>query len=122
MDTAQLPFSPARTAGNLVFLSGQGGFVPESGELAGSSIEAQTEQTLHNTPRCSGSTIARSPTSCRASSTFPTSTYAAHVPEPRPVRTGRRRTRSRGARRDHRGSARHAVAASEPRRAGGISP
>jgi enamine deaminase RidA (YjgF/YER057c/UK114 family) len=48
MDTESLPFSPARAVGGWVFLSGQGGFIPESGELAGDSIDEQTEQTLRN--------------------------------------------------------------------------
>ena len=42
------PYSPAVVAGNLVFVSGQAGRVPETGALAGASVEAQTEQVLRN--------------------------------------------------------------------------
>src|SRR5712691_7404743 len=48
MNTESLPFSPTRAVDGFVFLSGQGGFVPETGELAGNSIDEQTEQTLRN--------------------------------------------------------------------------
>lgn len=42
------PFSPALAAGPFVFFSGQTGVVPETGELAGDAIEAQTEQSIRN--------------------------------------------------------------------------
>ena len=41
------PYSPAVIAGNLVFVSGQAGRTPVTGELA-DDVEAQTEQTLRN--------------------------------------------------------------------------
>jgi 2-iminobutanoate/2-iminopropanoate deaminase len=41
------PYSPGITAGNLVFVSGQAGRDPSTGEIAG-DVEAQTEQTLKN--------------------------------------------------------------------------
>jgi 2-iminobutanoate/2-iminopropanoate deaminase len=41
------PYSPGITAGNLVFVSGQAGRDPATGEIAG-DVEAQTEQTLKN--------------------------------------------------------------------------
>jgi 2-iminobutanoate/2-iminopropanoate deaminase len=41
------PYSPAVIAGNLVFVSGQAGRNPTTGELA-DDVEAQTEQTLRN--------------------------------------------------------------------------
>jgi reactive intermediate/imine deaminase len=41
------PYSPALEVGEWVFLSGQGGFDPESSTL-GETIEEQTEQTLRN--------------------------------------------------------------------------
>ena len=42
------PYSHAVWAGNLLFTSGQIPLVPETGELAGDTIEAQTEQVLKN--------------------------------------------------------------------------
>ncbi|HYX81891.1 MAG TPA: RidA family protein [Gemmatimonadales bacterium] len=42
------PYSPATIAGNLVFVSGQGGRDPSTNQLAGPDVEAQTEQTLKN--------------------------------------------------------------------------
>jgi reactive intermediate/imine deaminase len=90
-----LPFSPTRTAAGLIFLSGQGGFVPESGELAGRSIEEQTEQTLRNIAALLGEhdcTLA-DVVSCLVHlsdlddfARF-NEVYATHFPEPRPVRT-----------------------------------
>jgi 2-iminobutanoate/2-iminopropanoate deaminase len=41
------PYSPGITAGNLVFVSGQAGRDPATGEIA-TDVEAQTEQTLKN--------------------------------------------------------------------------
>lgn len=42
------PYSPAVTFGDLVFVSGQGAVVPETGELAGLDVESQTEQVFRN--------------------------------------------------------------------------
>src|SRR5919108_2014837 len=42
------PYSPATIAGNLVFVSGQGGRDPITGQLAGPDVETQTEQVLKN--------------------------------------------------------------------------
>jgi 2-iminobutanoate/2-iminopropanoate deaminase len=95
MDAGSLPFSPTRTAAGLIFLSGQGGFVPESGELAGRSIEEQTEQTLRNIAALLGEhdcTLA-DVVSCLVHlsdlddfARF-NEIYATHFAEPRPVRT-----------------------------------
>jgi 2-iminobutanoate/2-iminopropanoate deaminase len=41
-------YSPALAVGEWVFLSGQGGFDPATGELASDGIEAQTEQVFRN--------------------------------------------------------------------------
>jgi 2-iminobutanoate/2-iminopropanoate deaminase len=41
------PYSPGIVAGNLVFVSGQAGRDPASGQIA-DDVEAQTEQTLKN--------------------------------------------------------------------------
>jgi 2-iminobutanoate/2-iminopropanoate deaminase len=43
-----LPFSPALRAGDFIFLSGQGGHDPATGELAGEDVQSQTDQTLRN--------------------------------------------------------------------------
>jgi 2-iminobutanoate/2-iminopropanoate deaminase len=42
------PYSPAVTYENLIFVSGQGATVPETGELAGYDVETQTEQVFKN--------------------------------------------------------------------------
>jgi 2-iminobutanoate/2-iminopropanoate deaminase len=42
------PYSPAIVVGNLVFVSGQGAKVPETGQLIGLDVESQTEQVLRN--------------------------------------------------------------------------
>jgi 2-iminobutanoate/2-iminopropanoate deaminase len=95
MDTESLPFSPTRAVGGWVFLSGQGGFVPESGELAGDSIDEQTEQTLRNVAAlleqhdCTLANVVSCLVHLSDLSHFRrfNEIYAAHFPEPRPVRT-----------------------------------
>ena len=42
------PYSPALVVGELVFLAGQGGFDPATGELVEGGVEAQTEQAFRN--------------------------------------------------------------------------
>jgi 2-iminobutanoate/2-iminopropanoate deaminase len=42
------PYSPATALNGLIFVSGQGATNPKTGQLAGSDIESQTEQVLHN--------------------------------------------------------------------------
>ena len=42
------PFSPAIVSGGFVFVAGQVGVDPATGQLAGDSIEAQTRQALRN--------------------------------------------------------------------------
>ena len=42
------PYSPAMVFDRLVFVSGQGGRNPATNQLAGSDVEAQTEQCLKN--------------------------------------------------------------------------
>lgn len=42
------PYSPAVVFGQLVFVSGQGATVPETGKLAGLDVETQTEQVFKN--------------------------------------------------------------------------
>ena len=95
MSTQSLPFSPARTADGWVFLSGQGGFLPDGGGLAGPGIAEQAEQTLGNIAvllEQHGCTLA-DVVSCLVHladlddfQRF-NEIYAQHFPEPRPVRT-----------------------------------
>ncbi|HEX6465338.1 MAG TPA: Rid family detoxifying hydrolase, partial [Vicinamibacterales bacterium] len=42
------PYAPGMIVGNLVFVSGQAGRDPATGQLAGPDVEAQTEQVLRN--------------------------------------------------------------------------
>jgi 2-iminobutanoate/2-iminopropanoate deaminase len=42
------PYSPAVTAGRLLFVSGQIGLVPETGTFPGTDVESQTRQALLN--------------------------------------------------------------------------
>ena len=42
------PYSPAVTFERLVFVSGQGAVIPETGELAGPDVPTQTEQVFKN--------------------------------------------------------------------------
>ncbi len=42
------PYSPGVTFERLVFVSGQGAVIPETGELAGLDVETQTEQVFKN--------------------------------------------------------------------------
>jgi len=42
------PYSPGIRAGNLLFLSGQVGFDPNTGNLVADDIESQTEQVMRN--------------------------------------------------------------------------
>ena len=42
------PYAPGMICGNLVFVSGQAGRDPATGQLAGPDVEAQTEQVFRN--------------------------------------------------------------------------
>jgi 2-iminobutanoate/2-iminopropanoate deaminase len=42
------PYSPALSVGGWIFLSGQGGFDPETGKVVSDDIAEQTEQTFRN--------------------------------------------------------------------------
>jgi reactive intermediate/imine deaminase len=89
-----LPFSPTRAAGGFVFLSGQGGF-DASGKLAGDSIADQTEQTIRNISEllaehgCTLTDVVSCLVHLADLDDFArlNEIYAAHFPEPRPVRT-----------------------------------
>lgn len=41
-------FSQATRSGGFIFVAGQGPFLPATGEVAGSTIQEQTKQCLHN--------------------------------------------------------------------------
>ena len=90
-----LPFSPGLKVNGFVFLSGQGGFAPATGKLAGETIEEQAEQTLRNVKALlerAGCTLDDT-VSCLVHlsdlSLFArfNAVYAKHFAEPRPVRT-----------------------------------
>jgi 2-iminobutanoate/2-iminopropanoate deaminase len=42
------PYSPGLSVGGWIFLSGQGGFEPETGKVISNDIAEQTEQTFRN--------------------------------------------------------------------------
>jgi 2-iminobutanoate/2-iminopropanoate deaminase len=42
------PYSPALDVDGWIFLAGQGGFDPATGELAGDDVESQTQQAFRN--------------------------------------------------------------------------
>jgi 2-iminobutanoate/2-iminopropanoate deaminase len=42
------PYSPGLVAGGLIFLSGQGGFDPETGQLVSDDVGEQSEQAFRN--------------------------------------------------------------------------
>jgi reactive intermediate/imine deaminase len=95
MATGSLPFSPARTIDGFVFLSGQGGFLPDSGKLAGDSVAEQTEQTIRNIAAllaehdCTLANVVSCLVHLADLADFRrfNEIYASHFPEPRPVRT-----------------------------------
>ena len=89
------PFSPALRVGEWIFLSGQGGFAPRTGELVAGGIAEQTEQTLRNIDtilQASGASL-DDVVSCLAHLTdlghWPkfNEAYERHFPETKPVRT-----------------------------------
>ena len=88
------PYSPALQVGDWIFLAGQGGFDPATGELA-ATIEEQTEQALRNVAgllEAAGSSLG-DVVSCLVHlsdlSLFPrfNEVYARHFADPKPVRT-----------------------------------
>jgi reactive intermediate/imine deaminase len=89
------PYSPALKIRDYLFLSGQGGFDPASGALAGDTIEEQTEQTFRNISALleAGGHDLGDVVSCQVHlsdlSVFDrfNAVYERHFDEPRPVRT-----------------------------------
>jgi 2-iminobutanoate/2-iminopropanoate deaminase len=88
-------YSPALVVGEWVFVSGQGGFDPATGELASDEIEAQTEQTFRNVDAlleeagCSRNDIVSCLVHLSDLALFPRyyAVYERQFAEPRPVRT-----------------------------------
>ena len=88
-------YSPALAVGEWVFLSGQGGHDPATGELASGEIEAQTEQVFRNIETLLGEAglSLDDVVSCLVHlsdlSLFPryNAVYERQFREPRPVRT-----------------------------------
>jgi reactive intermediate/imine deaminase len=88
------PYSPALRVGEWVFLAGQGGADPATGQL-GETIEAQTEQTLRNIAAlleaagCTLGDVVSSLVHLSDLSLFPryNEVYGRHFGDPKPVRT-----------------------------------
>ena len=91
---AELPFSPALRVGDWIFLSGQGGFTSD-GQIAGQTIEDQTEATLLNIEKllkAAGSGLADVVSVLVHLADLDlfqryNAVYERSFPEPRPVRT-----------------------------------
>jgi 2-iminobutanoate/2-iminopropanoate deaminase len=105
-----LPFSPSLQVSDWVFLSGQGSINADN-EVVGDTIEEQTEKTLHNVERlleaagCRLADVVSVLVHLADLSTFEryNRVYERFFPDPKPVRTTRRRAAARwAARRDHR--------------------
>jgi 2-iminobutanoate/2-iminopropanoate deaminase len=88
------PYSPALRVGDWIFLAGQGGADPATGELA-ESLEEQTEQALRNVAallEAAGSSLANV-VSCLvhladlSQLEAYNAVYERHFPDPKPVRT-----------------------------------
>ena len=62
-------YSPALAVGELVFVSGQGGFDPATGELVSDEIEGRRSRPFVTSRSCSARRGSRAPTSSPASST-----------------------------------------------------
>jgi 2-iminobutanoate/2-iminopropanoate deaminase len=62
------PYSPGLLTGDWIFLSGQGGFDPETGELVSDNIADQTAQVFRNVEvllrAAGGRSTTSSPASC----------------------------------------------------------
>ncbi|HVP74482.1 MAG TPA: Rid family hydrolase [Gaiellaceae bacterium] len=88
-------YSPGLAVGEWLFLSGQGGFDPATGELASTEIEGQTEQAFRNVDALleeaglSRNDIVSCLVHLSDLSLFPryNAVYERQLAEPRPVRT-----------------------------------
>jgi 2-iminobutanoate/2-iminopropanoate deaminase len=89
------PYSPAIVSGGFVFVAGQAGREPVTGQLAGDTIEAQTRQTLENigmllrAAGCGFSDVVKANVFLTKAEFFQAfnSIYQEYFPEPRPART-----------------------------------
>jgi len=88
-------YSQGLRAGDFVFVSGQGGTDPATGELAGDTIEAQTAQTLANVRailEAAGAgmeDVVKATVHLRYIELFSrfNAVYMEHFPDPKPTRT-----------------------------------
>ena len=89
------PYSPAILSGGFVFVAGQVGRDPATGQLAGDTIEAQTRQTLENVGTllraagCDFSSVVKANAYLTRPEFFQpfNAIYQEYFPEPRPART-----------------------------------
>jgi len=89
------PYSPAIVSGGFVFVAGQVGNDPATGQPAGDTIEAQTRQTLKNigtllkAAGCDFQDVVKTSAFLTKAEFFPAfnSVYQEFFPEPRPVRS-----------------------------------
>jgi len=97
-DQAPLPggaYSQGLRAGDFVFVSGQVGINPASGELAGATIELQTAQALSNVRAVLAEAgagmedVVKATVHLRDLALFPrfNAVYAEQFPDPKPTRT-----------------------------------
>ncbi len=89
------PYSPAMVSGGFVFVAGQVGWEPATGQLAGDTIEAQTRQTLENigallrAAGCDFDDVVKTTTYITRPEFFQpfNEIYKQFFPEPRPARS-----------------------------------
>ncbi|MGQ0603413.1 MAG: RidA family protein [Anaerolineales bacterium] len=89
------PYSPVIVSGGFVFVAGQVGVDPATGQLAGDTIEAQTRQTLQNigallkAAGCGFEDVVKASAFITQADFFPAfnAVYQEFFPEPRPART-----------------------------------
>jgi 2-iminobutanoate/2-iminopropanoate deaminase len=89
------PYSPAIVSGGFVFVAGQVGRNPASGQLAGDTIEAQTRQTLENigallhAAGCDFKDVVKTNAYITRPDFFQgfNAVYQGYFPEPRPARS-----------------------------------
>jgi 2-iminobutanoate/2-iminopropanoate deaminase len=88
-------YSQGIRAGDFVFVAGQGPLDPATGEVAGETIEEQTERTLENVKAileaggASMADVVKATVHLSDLSLFPryNEVYARYFPDPKPVRT-----------------------------------
>jgi 2-iminobutanoate/2-iminopropanoate deaminase len=88
-------YSPCLRAGDFIFVAGQGPIDPATGKIAGDTIEEQTAQVLKNIQAILGAAgasmadVVKSTVHLSDLALFEryNKVYAAHFPDPKPVRT-----------------------------------